>query len=202
MSDRATIDHISFDGSTALVVVDVQNDFTDPAGNLYVRDGERIVPLVNELTARARRAGALVVFTQDWHPEETPHFEPHGGPWPVHCVAGTWGAELHPDLDAEGDVVRKGVGGEDGYSAFSVEDVATGVRKATGLRELLEQRSVERVVLVGLAEDVCVKETALDAIRAGYATEVVLAATRPVDAQRGTAERARQEMQAAGVELR
>src|SRR5207245_404945 len=79
-------------------VVDVQNDFADPSGNLYVQDGERVVDVVNGEVERAREAGALVVYTQDWHPAHTPHFQPDGGTWPVHCVGGTWGSELHPGL--------------------------------------------------------------------------------------------------------
>src|SRR5439155_20436555 len=112
----------AYDASTALVVVDVQNDFADPKGSLYVRGGERVPAAANGEIARARAAGTLVVYTQDWHPESTPHFAKDGGIWPVHCVGGTWGAEFHPNLDVAEDavVLRKGTGGEDGYSAFTV----------------------------------------------------------------------------------
>ena len=82
----------------ALIVVDVQNDFADPKGSLYVKGGEMVVPVINEQVEAARAAGALVVYTQDWHPTSTPHFQKDGGIWPVHCVKETWGAELHPDL--------------------------------------------------------------------------------------------------------
>src|SRR4051794_19735308 len=78
----------AFDPHSALVVVDVQNDFADPAGSLAVRGGADIVPLVNEAVAAADGAGAFVAYTQDWHPSHTPHFAPDGGIWPVHCVAG------------------------------------------------------------------------------------------------------------------
>ena len=81
----------SYDARTALLVVDVQNDFADPAGTLYVDGGEQVVPVVNTEVEKARAAGALVVYTQDWHPEHTPHFQQDGGIWPVHCVAGTDG---------------------------------------------------------------------------------------------------------------
>src|SRR3712207_1648891 len=109
---------LEYDERTALVVVDVQNDFADPAGSLSVRGGEAVVAAVNVHIARARQAGALVAYTQDWHPERTPHFAIDGGAWPVHCVADTWGAALHPRLDVADDatIVRKGVDGEDGYS--------------------------------------------------------------------------------------
>jgi len=157
----------TFDPRTALVVVDVQNDFAHPEGSLYVPGGEEVVPLIGELVERALAAGATVVYTQDWHAPETPHFEEWGGRWPVHCVRGTWGAELHPDLPVEGPVVRKGTGPEDGYSGFTVQDLSTGERQATDLRAVLEERGVERVVVVGLARDVCVAATALDARRHG-----------------------------------
>ena len=101
------VDH---DRSTALVVVDVQNDYADPKGSLYVGEGERVVPLVNRELQRGLVAGALVVYTQDWHPPETPHFRSGGGVWPEHCVQHTWGAQLHPNLRVAGEVVRKGQG--------------------------------------------------------------------------------------------
>lgn len=192
----------AFDPQTALVVVDVQNDFADPAGDLYVNEGERTIPVVNGLVAAAREAGGLVAYSQDWHPPSTPHFVTDGGVWPVHCVAGTWGAELHPELSVDGPVVRKGTGGEDGYSAFSVRDVATGEEAATGLGAILEQHGVRRVVVVGLARDVCVAATALDARRRGYGTAVVLDATRPVELHPGDDERAMATLEEAGVELR
>jgi nicotinamidase/pyrazinamidase len=191
-----------YDASTALVVVDVQNDFADPAGGLYVGGGERVVPVVNAEVAAARAAGAAVVYTQDWHPERTPHFVTDGGVWPVHCVAGTWGAQLHPDLDVDGPVVRKGTGGEDGYSGFSVRDPLSGERSATELGGILERAGVRRVVVTGLAGDVCVAETALDARRLGYDAEVPLAATAMVELQDGDGERAVHRMRDAGVTVR
>ena len=191
-----------FDQYTALVVVDVQNDFADPAGGLYVEGGEQVVPVVNELVNAACDAGALVLYTQDWHPASTPHFEKDGGVWPVHCVAGTWGADLHPDLDVDGHVIRKGTGGEDGYSGFAARDVTTGQETSTGLQEMLDERDISDIVVVGLAQDVCVKETVLDAQRLGYATSVVVSATRPVDRVRGDGERALEALRQAGVELR
>ena len=187
----------AFDPRTALIVVDVQNDFADPRGSLYVHGGEQIVPRVNDLVRQARSAGALVVYTQDWHPERTPHFREDGGPWPRHCVRGTWGAEHHPGLAFDGPVVRTGTGGEDGYSGFGERDPRTGATHATELEGLLRDRGVERVVVVGLATDWCVKETALDAARLGFETSVVLDATRPVEPETGA--RATSAMRASGV---
>lgn len=190
-----------FDRHTSLVVVDVQNDFANPSGGLYVNGGEEVVPVVNRLIAEAKAAGALVVYTQDWHPPHTPHFAQDGGRWPVHCVAGSWGAAFHPDLRVEGPVIRKGEGEADGYSAFTIRHPRTGATTPTGLQELLEQHGVERVVVVGLALDVCVKETVLDARRLGYPTAVVVAATRPVGPSPHDVATATAEMVRAGAQV-
>src|SRR2546422_384405 len=133
----------------ALIVVDVQNDFADPAGGLAVPGGDRILEAVNREIELAGEAGSAVVATQDWHPEHTPHFARDGGVWPVHCVAGTWGAELHPTLHlADGaPVVRKGTAGEDGYSGFSVRHPESGEQAGTGLDGILREQGVERVVI-------------------------------------------------------
>lgn len=189
-----------YDEYTALLVVDVQNDFADPGGNLYVSGGDEAIGAINREIERAKEAGATVLYTQDWHPETTPHFAKDGGVWPTHCVQGTWGAELHPDLlVVEGPLVRKGVGGEDGYSAFSVRDPESGEKNATEAGRILQQHGIRRVVVIGLAQDYCVKETVLDAVRLGFDTEFVLDATRPVDLQPGDGDRAVKEMQEAGA---
>jgi nicotinamidase/pyrazinamidase len=190
-----------YDERTGLLVVDVQNDFADPAGSLYVAGGEHVVPLVNDEIDRAVEAGATVVYTQDWHPEHTPHFEQDGGIWPVHCVRDTWGAELHPDLKVAGEVVRKGTGGEDGYSGFSVRDPRSGERAPTALEDMLRARGIERVVIAGLATDYCVKETALDATGLGFGVAVVRDAVRAVNLEPGDGERALEAAVAAGAEL-
>jgi nicotinamidase/pyrazinamidase len=188
-----------YDPRTALVVVDLQNDFADPAGGLSVADGAAIVPIVNGEIKGAIAAGGFVVYTQDWHPESTPHFAKDGGTWPVHCVGGTWGAELHPDVRVDGPRVRKGVNGEDGYSGFTMRDPTTEETVPTQLDELLRDRRIERAVVCGLATDYCVKATALDAARLGYETYLLLDAVRPVDLAPGDGDRAVEEMRAAGV---
>jgi nicotinamidase/pyrazinamidase len=190
----------TFDDTTALIVVDVQNDFADPKGSLYVRGGEEVVPLVSELVSAAQNGGAAVAYTQDWHPASTPHFQKDGGIWPVHCVGDTWGAELYPQLLVHGPVVRKGTSGEDGYSGFSVRDPLTGEAAPTQLQSLLDP-SVRRLVVVGLAGDYCVKETALDGVRLGYQVEVPLALTRFVELEPGDAERSIEDLEAGGVTL-
>ena len=188
-----------YDDRTALVVVDVQNDFADPDGSLAVSGGEDAIPSVNEEIAAAEDTGAAVVYTQDWHPPTTPHFEKVGGIWPVHCVRGTWGAELHPLLRVVGEVVRKGTGGEDGYSGFSVRDPTDGATSPTILHRLLQERGVERLVVCGLATDYCVVETVSDAGRLGYAVEVPHDAIRAVEVRPGDGERAIERMRNEGA---
>lgn len=194
---------MEFDAKTALIVVDVQNDFADPSGSLYVPDGENVISFINNQIHAARDAGARVVYTQDWHPQETPHFEEFGGPWPAHCIADTFGAEFHPDLDVvEGAIhVKKGKGGEDGYSGFSLRDPKTGEESSTGLADRLEEEQIERTVIVGLAQDYCVKETALDSARTGFETTLLADGTRPVNVEHGDGSRAIAEMVNAGVEV-
>jgi nicotinamidase/pyrazinamidase len=189
---------LSFDATTALLVVDVQNDFADPEGSLYVRGGEGVVPLAGEAVTAAQNASAAVVYTQDWHPASTPHFAKDGGIWPVHCVAETWGAALHPGLLVHGPVVRKGINGEDGYSGFSVRDPRSGESSSTQLQSLLAP-SIRRLVIIGLAGDYCVKETALDGVRLGYAVDVPLVLTRFVALEPGDADRTVEDLRAAGV---
>jgi nicotinamidase/pyrazinamidase len=189
---------MAYDQSTALIVVDVQNDFADPNGSLHVPGGEDAIPFINEQIQDASEAGAILVYTQDWHPPSTPHFSKDGGIWPVHCVAGTRGAEFHPDLDVrDGAVfVKKGSGGEDGYSAFNVRDPVTGETSSTDLVERLE--GITAVVVVGLALDYCVKETALDAARE-FETVVLADGTRAVNLRPGDGSRAAAELASAGV---
>jgi len=192
-----------YDPSTALVIVDVQNDFADPAGSLSVAGALAVIPVIDAEIAAAQAAGALVVATQDWHPESTPHFARDGGIWPVHCVGGTWGADLHPDLTLPADVARihKGANGEDGYSAFTMRDPETGAQAATALDGLLRSANVHKVHIAGLATDYCVKATALDATRLGYDTTVLLDGIAAVDLEPGDGGRALDELRDAGVTL-
>jgi len=188
---------------TALVIVDVQNDFADPTGGLSVPDGAAVIPVINGEIAMAVSAEALIVATQDWHPERTPHFARDGGIWPVHCVADTWGAELHPELALPGDAprVRKGANGEDGYSGFTMRDPTTSQTLPTELESRLRDRAITRAVVVGLATDYCVKATALDARRLGFDTFVIADAVAAVDLEPGDGDRAIDEMREASVGL-
>ena len=173
----------------ALLIVDFQNDFT-PGGALGVEGGDEIAERVNELAASERFG--LVVASRDWHPADHGSFTEQGGIWPVHCVQGTEGAELHPSLDRDSvDLVYdKGQNqATDGYSNFETDD----------LHEILRERGVDKLTVVGLATDYCVKNSVLDARRLGYEVEVEAAAIRAVDVQPGDGERAIAEMRAAGA---
>lgn len=187
--------------TTALIIVDVQNDFADPEGSLFVHGAPRVLEFINDQIREAMAAGAVIVRTQDWHPESTPHFAKDGGIWPVHCVANTWGAEFHPDLLDEGIVIRKGVGGEDGYSGFSLRDPETGEVSSTGLDQILKDKGVTDVNVLGLATDYCVKETAIDATRFGFKTNLLADGIAAVDLAPGDGVRACRDMLAAGVSI-
>jgi nicotinamidase/pyrazinamidase len=174
--------------SRALIIVDFQNDFT-PGGELAVEDGDSIAAKINELAASGDYD--LVVATRDWHPADHSSFKVNGGPWPVHCVAGTLGAQLHPELDQTriDVIVDKGQDvATDGYSGFA----------GTDLEEILRERGITQVTVVGLATDYCVKNTALDALRAGFAVTVDSNAVRGVEIEAGDSERALAEVRTAG----
>ena len=192
---------VPYDEATALVVVDVQNDFAHPDGGLYVSGGEEIIPAINDEVRAAQRNGALVIYTQDWHPETTPHFAKDGGIWPTHCVQETWGAGFHEDLEVLGAVVRKGTGGEDAYSGFTMQHPVNGETSATGLDDLLKQRAIQKLVVVGLAQDVCVKETVLEARRLGYQVTVLSEATRPVNLSPGDGQASLRAMRDSGARI-
>jgi nicotinamidase/pyrazinamidase len=156
----------------ALLIVDYQNDFTPPHGALAVPEGDEIAAHINQLAASGRFD--LVVATRDWHPPDHGSFAARGGPWPVHCVQGTEGAELHPDLERAHVhvVLDKGQDpGTEGYSAFERPE----------LGELLRERGIDAVTVVGLATDYCVRNTALDALRLGLRVTVPAHAVRGVD---------------------
>ena len=172
----------------ALVIVDFQNDFT-PGGALAVPHGDEIAGRVRSL-AESGRFG-VVVATRDWHPPDHRSFTDRGGPWPPHCVQGTPGAELHGGAPREriDAVVDKGQDpATEGYSGF----------EATELERLLRGHGVERLTVVGLATDYCVKNTALDALRLGFEVEIDREGVRGIDVEPGDVERAFDEVRAAG----
>ncbi len=187
----------------ALLVVDVQNDFADPRGSLAVKGADTIVPVINDQIALARSNQSMVVFTQDWHPEHTPHFKRDGGIWPVHCVRDSWGAEFHPGLDCPpgSPLIRKGTNGEDGYSAFTMRDPDTGATVPTPLETLFHEAGIDEVVIVGLATDYCVRASAHDAVSLGFEATVLTDAVAAVDVRPGDGDRALAELAADGVVL-
>jgi nicotinamidase/pyrazinamidase len=174
---------------SALIVVDVQNDFC-AGGALAVPCGDEVVEVLN----RMAREHDVVVATRDWHPEHHHSFELRGGPWPVHCVQGSPGAQLHPELDRDRiqRVFDAGFGhGAEGFDKF--ED--------TELERFLRERGVDEVHVGGLALDYCVKHTALGAARRGFKTTVHLGATRAVNVEPGDDQRAIDELRRAGVDV-
>jgi nicotinamidase/pyrazinamidase len=185
----------------ALVVVDMQHDFGDQNGSLYVKGAEDIIAPIAKAIADTRSAGGYVVYTQDWHPEQTPHFAAFGGLWPVHCVIESAGADMLPGIPVDGPVVRKGSGPEDGYSGFSVLHLPTGQNRETELSALLDENGIMAITIVGLAGDWCVKSTAIDGIRLGYRVTVPLSMTRFVELSPGDSEQAKAQMRDAGVTL-
>ncbi len=186
------------DRSPALLIVDVQNDFC-AGGALEVAHGNDVIPVLNRLAAHMSALGFPVYASRDWHPSKSRHFAINGGAWPVHCVAGTEGARLHPDLDLPPGtlIVTKGIGlDDDGYSDFEGEIAGRG-----GLLADLRARGVTDLIVGGLATDYCVRATALDARKEGFGVTVVTDAIRPVDVKPGDGPRALEEMKAAGVRL-
>lgn len=174
----------------ALILVDVQNDFC-PGGALPVPEGDQVVPALNALL---RRVKVSTVATRDWHPVNHCSFKSQGGIWPAHCVAGTPGAAFHPGLatDRVAHVISKATRPEEeAYSGF----------QGTELAELLRKRGIRRVFVGGLATDYCVKATALDAAKHGFAVTVLEDAIRGVEVHPGDCARALEEMKRAGVRL-
>ncbi len=182
----------------ALIIVDVQNDFC-PGGSLAVAGGDRVAAPLARLAARFAAAGLPVFASRDWHPPDTAHFQDAGGPWPVHCVRDTPGAELHPDLvlPPEAVILSKGVDPQaDGYSAFEARDEA-----GRDLVELLRAAGVDHLLVGGLATDYCVRATVLAALARGLRVSLLTDAVAGVNVQPGDADRAIEEMVAAGAQL-
>jgi nicotinamidase/pyrazinamidase len=174
----------------ALLIVDVQNDFLPPDGALAVSGGDEVIEPINALA----RSGSfdLIIATRDWHPPDHYSFRSQGGPWPQHCVFDTQGAQLDTRLErnAIDVVIDKGTSrGASGYSAF----------ESTRLLELLRERGVDHLTVTGLATDVCVRHTALDALKAGLWVSVPTAAVRGIDAT--DSDRALEELARAGAEV-
>jgi nicotinamidase/pyrazinamidase len=176
---------------SALIVVDVQNDFC-PGGSLPVPGGDRVVPVLNEYASRFSAAGAVIIATRDWHPPNHSSFKPYGGIWPFHCIQDTPGAAFHPllRLPAGTEIISKGLNpDQDAYSGF--QDTAMAV--------LLKKRNVRTVFVGGLATDYCVKSTLLDAIKSGFMAVFLVDGSRGVDVKPGDSRLAVEEMLKAGA---
>jgi nicotinamidase-related amidase len=179
--------NMKIDRKDALIVVDVQNDFL-PGGTLAVPDGDRVIEPINRISSLF----CYVVATRDWHPREHPHFEPHGGPWPYHCIQETEGAAFARQLDTTRfhKIVSKGMhANSHGYSGFD----------GTQLERLLRGRGIRRVFVCGLATDYCVKSTAVDAAKRGFETILLTDAAAAVNLDPSDEADALREMAAAGV---
>jgi nicotinamidase/pyrazinamidase len=179
----------------------MQRDFASPEGSLFVPGAPSIRQRISLELLRARDQGAPIVWTQDWHPKESSHFAPFGGTWPIHCVAESEGAEIVPELallQRKGDIViRKGIHGEDGFSAFSVRR-ADGSILETELHEQLKERGVQRLKLCGVATDWCVRATALDALTLGYDVEIIRDGVAGINLTPEASKEALLEVEAAG----
>jgi nicotinamidase/pyrazinamidase len=201
---------MTYGKNTALIVVDVQNDFC-PGGALAIKNGSRVVPAINSLMDSFE----VIVGTQDWHPVNHSSFASNNDAepfsvktlngvnqvmWPEHCIQGSNGADFHPDLhaDAFNIIIRKGTNPDiDSYSAFTENDGVT----VTGLRGWLSELDIKKVYITGLATDFCVLYTALDAVKAGFETYVIEDACKGVDFPEGNVVKAVSAMKEAGIRV-
>jgi nicotinamidase/pyrazinamidase len=177
----------------ALLIVDVQNDFC-PDGALAVSEGDKVVPILNRWIEDAEKQGIPIYISRDWHPAGHISFRERGGPWPPHCVQNTVGAAFHRDLriPPKAEVISKGYdANEDHYSAFG----------GTGLKERLRAAGVKRLWIGGLAQDYCVRESSLDAIREGFEVHVIVEGSRAVNLKPDDGRRALDDMRRAGAVL-
>jgi len=180
----------------ALLISDVQNDFC-PGGALAVKEGDRIIPVVNKYIQTFSKKKLPVFITRDWHPEETKHFKQFGGVWPKHCVQGTKGAEFHPDLKLpkEAIILSKGMDPQkDSYSAFQAVD-----SNGTWLLNLLKIFGVKELYIGGLATDYCVRWSALDALKFGFKANILTDAIKGVNLNKDDSESAIKEIVKAGA---
>lgn len=182
---------LKIDRQTALIIVDVQNDFC-PGGALPVKEGHKVVPVFNRYLELFEKSGAPVYTTRDWHPKNHCSFKEQGGPWPSHCVQDSEGARFHPDLRLPCDavIISKAMNPlADAYSGF----------EGTNLELYLKRKGVRRLLVGGLATDYCVRNTVLDACRFGFEMHLLIDAIRGIDAQAGASEKAIEEMKQAGA---
>jgi nicotinamidase/pyrazinamidase len=181
---------LAIDKYTALVVVDIQNDFC-PGGALAVSNGDKVVPVLNKYIQLFRKVGAPIFYTRDWHPRDHSSFKAQGGPWPPHCVQGSDGAKFHPDLipPAPGEVISKADEKDEAYSFFQGTDMA----------ERLRGQGITTLLVGGLATDYCVRETVLDGLKFGFRVYHLDDASRGVNVRPDDSDQALQEMVSKGA---
>ncbi len=179
------IQALRIDKQTALVVVDIQNDFC-PGGALPVKDGDKVIPVLNKYIEIFRTAGAPILFTRDWHPPDHSSFKDQGGLWPTHCVQNSDGAKFHPNLQipAGAEIISKADKKDEAYSFF----------QGTDLGEKLQDRGIKRLLVGGLTTDYCVKETVLDGLKYGFEVFHLDDASRGVNVNPDDSEQALKEM--------
>lgn len=178
-----------------LLIVDAQNDFC-PGGALAVAGGDRIIPVLNRYIEIFSRGKESVIASRDWHPARTKHFRDFGGPWPIHCVQNTPGADFHPSLKlpAQAVIVSKGMDpAADSYSAFQAIDA-----QGRELRDILTDLGVRELFIGGLATDYCVKASVLDGLK-HFRVNLLVDAIKGVDLNAGDSPKAIEEMLAAGA---
>ena len=174
------------DRTDALIVVDIQNCFC-PGGELPVKEGDKIIPIINRYIHKFQKAGAKIYATRDWHPPDHKSFKEYGGIWPPHCLKGSKGAEFRSDLKLPEETTVISTGDEasvEGYSGFD----------HTNLERKLKEDGVDRVFIGGLATDYCVKYTVLDALEKSFEVVLLIDAIKGVNRKPGDAERAVGEM--------
>lgn len=182
---------ITLEPGDALLIVDVQNDFL-PGGSLAVPHGDEVVPVLRRYLALFQARGLPIFASRDWHPANHCSFRERGGPWPPHCIAGTSGAELAPDLSLPPSTIlisKADSPDKDAYSAF----------EGTPLNELLRARGVRRLFVGGLATDYCVLNTVRDAAARGYAVVLLTDAIRAVNVRPDDGAKAEAEMRRLGA---
>lgn len=178
----------------ALLIIDVQNDFF-PGGALPVPEGEDIIPTINAWIAASKEAGVPIFASRDWHPSNHCSFKEQGGPWPMHCVQNSKGAEMHSAIKIPADTVIIDTASDplkEAYSAFQGHTT-----EGQTLHDAMRKSGVQRIWLLGLAQDFCVCESALEGQKKGYEVHVLMKGTKPIHEETG--EDAVQRMQAAGV---
>lgn len=181
-----------------LLIVDVQNDFC-PGGTLAVKQGDKIIPVLNKYISYFRKHKFPIFASRDWHPKITTHFKLYGGIWPVHCVQNTKGARFHfkLKLPRSAVILSKGMHPKkDSYSAFQAVD-----KKNQSFERILKNKKINELYVGGLATDYCVKASVLDALRKKLKTSVLTDAIRGVDLKSGDSKKALREMTKSGASL-